>query len=175
MKRPLLIIGILLLLGAVVNVAVAWGCALAVTDYQRARWLRPDRVNPQVSPADLTVFYAMGSEFVLPLGMGGHHPFQSPERVDRTHWDWSVLRKGGPEEPNVFIFAEEARGWPFRCLRCYWERGEIRGGVDLGGGRRAYQLEGGVRVSLDFPNARILPLIPIWPGFATCCCLPRTA
>ncbi len=33
MKRPLLIIAVCLLLGAVVNVAVAWGCALLAPPY----------------------------------------------------------------------------------------------------------------------------------------------
>ena len=163
MKRPLLTIVIFLLLGAVVNVAVAWGCAIAVTDYKRARGVLLEGVNSQPGYA-LLVFWAMGSEFVV--GTGGPLPGHTLERVDPTYWDWSLLRKGGGPEVLSVIIAEEARGWPFRCLRCYWKGGKIRGGVDLGGGRRNYQLENGVQTSISFPNdaPRNLPLIPIWHG-----------
>ncbi len=163
MKRHPLIIAMFLLLGAVVNVAVAWGCAIAVTDYKSARGVRPEVVDPQPRYA-LLVFSAMGSEFVV--GTGGPLPGQPLERVDATYWDWSLLRKGGGPEVLSVIIAEEARGWPFRCLRCYWKGGEIRGGVDLGGGRRDYHLENGVQTSISFPNdaPRNLPLIPIWHG-----------
>ena len=113
MKRRLLTIAIFLLLGAVVNVAVAWGLGIDVTDYKRARGVLPEVVSPQPRYA-LLVFSAMGSEFVV--GTGGPLPDQPLEQLDATYWDWSLLRKGGgPEELSVII-AEEARGWPFRCL-----------------------------------------------------------
>ncbi len=161
MRRRLLTIAIFLLAGAVVNVAVAWGCALAVTDYKRAQGIL---LREGSTPGDaLLVFSAMGSEFV----QATEGPFLSQhlERVEATYWDWSVLRKGGRPEVTYAIDAEEASGWPLRCLRCYWKRLEIHGGVHLGGGRRDYQRENGFD-GVSFPNARILPLIPIWHGFA---------
>ncbi len=57
MKRPLLIIAVCLLLGAVVNVAVAWGCARWP---RYANWISPDedlQVLPSSRDADIDMLW----------------------------------------------------------------------------------------------------------------------
>ncbi len=73
MKRPLLIIAVCLLLGAVVNVAVAWGCARWP---RYANWISPDE-DLQVLPSsrldvDIDMLWesrALGVEIRVFVGM----------------------------------------------------------------------------------------------------------
>ena len=145
MKRHLLIIAVFLLLGAVVNVAVAWGCALWVP-YSKTPELQllgelPDQVSLYYVDQNLElqlagelpslvafdVFQSFGSEYVhSALGDRAGYYTSSDDHV-YLEWprraDWSQGRTRGPMKHDWTsgIKAEEARGWPMLSLSWhYW-------------------------------------------------------
>ena len=155
MKRPLLIIGIFLLLGAVVNVAVAWGCATWVDIgatplvtglsssepprfhfFLRAR-LGASRFTHMFHEEWITV----GNERLVPR----------PEVIP----SWMGLNISNT---SGFYRIEDARGWPALAMRCtVWKVGEGVGGIPLAPN---------MLHKTACEAIRSLPLRPIWPGFA---------
>ncbi|MEE9128822.1 MAG: hypothetical protein V3T84_02305 [Phycisphaerales bacterium] len=175
MKRWLAKLVVFLLLGVVVNVAVAWG--LSVLLIGRAE---PDMqyIERRDGSADLEpwgVIRACGIEGVY---VGFHfeiegwlgrwlHPKIDPQV--RPRLDWSTLRSGSLEEArrlvDAGVFGEVGAGWPLKCLG-YRVRVLEPDNVDSA---IAYDwglpVERGLSEPIDLLG-RILPLRPIWLGFA---------
>jgi hypothetical protein len=163
MRRLAIKLLVFLLLGAIVNVAVAWGCALfsplrsvadRIADASASEgiwWKNTFANNSNAYPAAVLRHSSVGLDSITMLGNGKSKGF----RDSRFEKVWRV-----------------AGGWPSRGLS--GERFEQDVTLDailaptcaLNSGTHAWA------VSVDYskrfrPGAyRILPLRPLWPGFA---------
>ncbi|MCH8824059.1 MAG: hypothetical protein IH984_11190 [Planctomycetes bacterium] len=163
MKRFVFKLAIFLLLGAIVNVVVAWGCAL---------WSKPYAKESAVVLASddsgfpfyyVTEYKSFGAKVNTVHGSAGEHFFGIPESpylfdllprwIDQT--DFRKFRI------NTF----DARGWPMQSL---WSALEDYNYVNS----PECQVHGGLRVGQSQVEAGwrqvplTIPLRPIWPGFA---------
>ena len=142
MKRRLLIIAICLLFGAVVNVAVAWGCAASIrrpytwidtTGFQVAVRRVWDKYSPREGPLP-------DSNHVVITGRG-----------------WSYMGIGGGRPGDQFLVAELKVGLPLRTLQCGMYRSyKDKQTITFNGWRR----------KRTTPPPLYLPYEPVWPGFA---------
>ena len=181
MKRRLTKLVVFLLLGAVVNVAVAWGCALLIDLHLYVG-------SPSFSGFSLEKI-ASGHYWVVAANerCGGailRSFVESPEQhsmAEEVHWRWAEgaprLRLPSWSRAAIpkFDSAVNRRqgqvvkgfGWPWLSLWVSFH--EIRPSGTTGTTKVAVERWTGLAVSsgaklLDPPKA--LPLIPIWPGFA---------
>ena len=183
MRRRIFIAAIFLLAGAVVNVAVAWWCAMtsfsahteqAIAVYDSTIW-QVDRISRTgavvfvsvwsrgrtVGPSRLTAQQVRGSGF-----------FEADPAELLA--DWTRIVSPTPEFESGEVSREtqavSARGLPMLALWCETTRrgaGRIRGGFDTGSlplnhWRWLKRIPGGSFLA----NPRVLPLRPLWPGFA---------
>ncbi len=181
-KRCLYKLVVFLLLGAMVNVAVAWGLAVSI-DLSAAP-ISAEGVSSADPPAWSFVSYrrpgvwsifaaaATREEDVrvgmFSSGLGAadsffHHSY--PYRQPIPEWlpTWSCVRiRPSARFPKIEMVIEEARGWPLLSLKYekYWH-----GGVP-------YPADWGIELwrhrSAAWSSFAVvaLPLRPIWPGFA---------
>ena len=150
MKRPLLIIAICLLLGAVMNVAVAWAIAI---------WSDPipTRIEffSEVNQSDIESLWQHYAKPGWPSLSGG-------TRLSAAGKTTTKVDASSPA--GFFQLTRYEMGWPGRAMRY----------VDLlwsGGGRppQWVTVEGWhLRDGIDWIGRRtiILPLAPVWSGFA---------
>ncbi len=148
MKRRLFKLVLFLLLGAIVNVAVAWECALwsqiAVHwNTSTTRWERlvPDSWPP---PSSESSWRGFGVDI-------------------RQTVSWSPTPKEGKGSSGIsgwFQVDIYRAGWPFRSM----VGDERRGPAPLGGSEQSRIVSFGPQWSNR--GLRSLPLHPIWPGFA---------
>ncbi len=159
MKRHLLIIAVFLLLGAVVNVAVAWGLAARV-DVAAAPPVRglsssePPRIHftlrSRLGASRFT--YSFHDKWVATVR--GERLVPRPEVI--PSWMGSNI-----SNTSGVSRIEDARGWPALAMHCtVWKECEGRA---VWGGIRLAMNRNRRTSSLGF---RSLPLRPIWPGFA---------
>ncbi len=162
MKRAILSIVFFLLLGAIVNVAVAWGCVVCFPIA-----LRPAEITIQEISADYQQVQCIQRAF------------------GRTRETWGeryalpvVIDSGSPFGQRPAVSSWERTGWPLRALYCSISANELAyttdGGEVLGAGRDG-QIDEGIRLSperftvststLPVATWRALPLRPIWLGF----------
>ena len=170
MKRRIVAILLFLLAGVVMNVAVAWGCAM---------WVHYDpRINTMDDVLGFSADTGPAWSYRVRDGRFGAVQVEAT-RVGVTYrpreeaWAmisarleelprWSRARQAPPLTPLRPSFFEQARGWPRVSLRC-----SFSGTVGIGG----FTVEDGIRVRShpDPHSARFqsvaLPLRPIWPGF----------
>jgi len=171
MKRRIIIVAILVLAGAVVNVAVAWWCALtsftaetesAIAVYDSTIW-QVDRI----SRTGAVVFVSVRTRSRGVLTGFGADP---AELLD----EWTGFASPTPEfesgETSRETRAASARGLPMLALRCETTRrgaGQIRGGLDTGAlPLNHWHWLQKTPVGHLLANPRVLPLRPLWPGFA---------
>ncbi len=170
MRRRLLTIAIFLLAGAVVNVAVAWGCIL----WAPVSW--HVRTGPDQWPAPPPEWW---TGHVIGGKSGG------------PGWDIFDARSGRVTAPRVFASLAMDRyraGWPSRSLYAVhlvsrlWRRPDWACGMSLTSMNQfdaaGYQVpadprmdawRGRLKVTFSWPKPRAqrpLPLLPVWPGFA---------
>ncbi len=158
MKRRLLIIAIFLLLGAVMNVAVAWGCAV---------WVDVGAVPPVrgLSSSEPPRF-----NFSLRARLG------ASRFAHRVHEEWIVFVDGYRLEPRPEVVPswmlnppgagkthtiEDVRGLPALAMHCTVRKSYVGRSVPGGGIRLARK-----PFVMLVEGCRMLPLRPIWPGFA---------
>ena len=144
MTRRKLIITVLacLLLGAIVNVAVAWCGA------RYARW----------------PFFGLSARHDITKW-----PIEVPSRSSAKPWVagsrsrlWTITRMGWGNE--AFFIDFYSFGWPARSLQTEtWHNYEIRSGRRLVDHPEPNVWNEGLRVDWGL---KVLPLRPIWPGFA---------
>jgi hypothetical protein len=169
-KRPrrqlLLKLGVFLLLGVVVNVAVAWGCAYWVD-------VAKSTADPSLSESDsprwnFFLYAGFGSirigarahdEYFVSLG--GDRYFV-PRRHLIPSWSRIRLRPNQDQMSEGKFFIEDARGWPFLAMysTLFEKFGDrvIHYGLLL--------LADSPRGTYVTTMVRGLPTTPIWPGFA---------
>ncbi len=181
MKRLAIKLVVFLLLGAIVNIAVAWGCAVRVrvhhtipngshypifTATQLPRWSvywyeRRGAIRYVIDAVD---FEGTQDDLIVSLPSwvdDDGAPIVQPGRLSQID-----------ESPKVY----DARGWPQLSLACQFETGsgpqrgfaiDVHQGVPL---QRVYRGENTPTrpfiVGPDFDYATALPLRPIFPGFA---------
>ena len=162
MRRRLLILAVFLLTGAVVNVGVAWGCAVSIRLSMPASppvWavLREVAPDGRWHSWGIERIKLRGALFFVSFSRSQQHrPDPSTDlRPDELAPSWGQLRT----PPDHAVRWLQAFGWPVVSL---WRDYD-------GSNRRMPQLLHGLRVTflgLDgyFPEA--VPLNPIWPGFA---------
>jgi hypothetical protein len=174
MRRCVISIGWLLLVGAVINIAAAWGCEVwidaapcAWRDFacQRDREL-PWRGYRWSQPGAMCVAEVLGESSIA--GEVSAFPMSSnvmPHWLEARAIDADDL---AASDGRVTYVLSDARGWPFlsmwsRQQRTEWPR--VPNKVEL-------RINGGVDPSLPsifFLNkswSRCVPLRPIWTGFA---------
>ena len=166
MKRHLLIIAIFLLLGAIVNVAVAWGCAaFAVLDKQ-ASFFVADRPGSSSVPFLVMVHRRSGfglDQVVYPPteALDGLRAGVQHTRPDLPRWAlW-------PREPVDKTILYVAAGWPMVSLWSERRQGPV---FPLSGALPLATVTSGC-IEIPWPHRRdgtpyLLPLLPIWSGFA---------
>ncbi len=138
MKRRLLIIGIFLLLGAVVNVAVAWGIAA---------WGRPH--TPFGDPPTRLAAQRIWDRYA----MEGWPPFNGYN--SGTNWGWTAVSawsSGG----DYYHLGQVRVGSPIRTFQYGWY---------YDGGYPYERVLFNGWLARSEPRL-ILPYEPIWPGFA---------
>ncbi len=172
-KRRVTKLAVFLLLGAIVNVAVAWGCAAWVDSSQSGM---SNKFAVMATPQDLLWFVssesARGAERVYSQRMA--HSYVNPTETATSPLDlipsWSTISHeidlAGPEVFEIQI--QDARGWPMLSMRCTFLRagaipGPITGREVVGG----YELppRSWTRGLIPTTKLRALPYIPIPFGF----------
>ena len=153
----MLTILILMLAGAVLNVAVAWGCALLVPlGDEHGQWAveqHPEHDRWLVLP-----FQRAGAVFVMSLP----HTLGDLIKTERRPAD--LLPFWFPKHDLGSIQFADARGWPFVSLWCSYEEINsslvmtVVGGLDPG-------LRRWTKGDWVFSYPRGLPLRPIWRHF----------
>ena len=162
MKRATVRIVLFLLLGAIINVAVAWGC---VVFFPIA--LRPGEITIKEISADYLQVQCVQQAF------------------GRTRETWGeryalpvVIDSGSPFGQRPAVSSWERTGWPMRALYCSTSAHELAYTTDHGEVLTAGsegQIDEGIALTperfsvstspLPVSTWRALPLRPIWPGF----------
>lgn len=131
-----------LILGAIVNVAVAWGCAGWLTDTSQVHLhYFPGFVPPIATTPDASEVRYRYEELGFDL---------------TDFWSWESTGGDGGRFYNI-----EA-GWPWRSV------GATAGGVKKLRPNSSYAFaEGGILLSSKYSigSTRVLPFRPLWPGF----------
>jgi len=162
-RRRLITVVVFLLLGAIVNVAVAWGCAVLVDPEATDRIDRGVNISGK---AHWEVFRnrSFGTERVTSI-LFLHEIAAGKATADDILPKWcrseavAAREEMLPFPPSTGpIF--QARGWPFVAISQRFVRSQsdhsISNSIDLG----LPDFAGNSR------SPRLLPLGPIWPGFA---------
>jgi hypothetical protein len=170
MKRRIFKVCLFLLLGAIINVAVAWFFAISCDmPVMEKRWQETVHDNVGHIVEFRTARAARGWRsiwYASPATEGDRRARSSPEPVDLPYWfpehaQPLDLLAGAPFNSQLWA---QAYGWP--CLTVYWSRPydsrgsqwSVHNGIDL--------------TNVPFQRAsgnewpRVLPLGFIWPGFA---------
>jgi len=183
MKRWLVRICVFLLLGAIVNVAVAWSIAVGDSAKPGRRWWQGRGAS--------YVEYGEWEYVVFSSGWGPGRSRAScrwhgidaimdvsfPADIDpppleslAPEWARPTLPRVTDSRTAIHERIVDLRGWPCACLiaQCHSLRETSRGGLskeyrELVG---AIQLQDRTGVPRDSASPRMLPLRPIWPGFA---------
>ncbi len=166
MKRRLLII---LLLGAVVNVAVAWGCA-AWVDVLSPDWEYGSRYLPSAGEQLSVRRWKRAGATLISVTRerresGSRGP--TPEQLYPTWIDSKVSDEYASGLARFNTRWLDGRGWPRLSMWCELE---VRPGTKL----QVTHIRGGKEISLPPHNLHVhpllrgiaLPLLAIWPGFA---------
>ncbi len=188
MKRRLLIVAVFLLAGAVVNVAVAWGCALwsplpppermrGPTPADRAWWQEHARTGITPEPLLLSMTEAFGSDYRLLTGAredAGIH-------VRVQLYDDGLVQTfeftSGQSNPNPWDQSLRAQaGWPLRSMAGErWQAAApfnalkpVVHALALPPGPEAVHVAAIPiqRSTAGGAQHRLAPLRPLWPGFA---------
>ncbi len=158
--------------GAIVNVAVAWGCAGFSTQPQRATtsaWRAPATRTDVAWQVDQ--YQRWGVVRVVAFPQAPRHNRTLDVDAPGIYPAWSGLPEGLYDDwsPNgpVWMIVEGA-GWPCFALRSTWHSDWLGAPVSNAGWSHAWGLPPGsvVRGGMTYGTPRALPLRPIWPGFA---------
>ena len=175
MKRRLFKLAVFLLLGAVVNVAVAWGCGIfavrvpggasrfVIWDVweivhptrQDLEWLNRSGWQPRPEDEDFT--WKAASREISGFGL-----------TRKGFFDYPTLKPGrGRGYSSPLFVIRDRTGWPFRCLQA--EKWLVKD--SFGRQYQARYAVATVPVSYQWSawaitDTRLLAILLIWPGFA---------
>lgn len=179
MKKPIQKILLLLISGALTNIAVAWGCAFWIMIApSNGKW--QDYQWPSGAYHTGISVYSGAGRTVICCYYGPPYDAASPIRPspepfpDNSMPVWSCAYRAAEtkrtllagREAMKLIVVDVGQGWPClaMCHRYMIDRTQLTandGKVEVLSG-----LEVETRVDGIWPDPRILPLRPIWPGFA---------
>ncbi len=185
MKRRLFKLIVFLLLGAIVNVAVAWGCVFLPELYYGQPNLRNDKKGFTRHVSGFSDWY------VKSWGASGFSNVYSywtnrkisdlveyiaipDEQAESALPDWAGFgypTETYPPATPFIVRIVEARGWPSLAL---WSGHDVVGFPPAGASvensvsiTNGYLLHGErTRPFPEWAEIHVLPLAPIWPGFA---------
>ncbi len=168
---------VFLLLGAIVNVAVAWGCAafisLAMTNYKGQGFSAADTPCWMVWR-----FEGRGATTVIhqEVNAATFASYLSNNSINPT-LAFSGMRAPPSAETAIStrVWIADARGWPMKSMWCEYSSYQFRVNMGPRGTRRppSGEIHGGIWLSNTESTElfvatlrRTLPCRPIWPGFA---------
>jgi len=165
---------VFLLLGAIVNVAVAWGFALWVDPTEAHYQFGVDRTQPWLWT--LARFDALGTTLLF-SNRGPDHGAKFPTtgaspRQSAPTWSGLVqpLSDFGGELITDEYRLVDGRGWPVRALTLYCTALRLEGSTAPAISKRwLIDLDPSMSSPIDWggwATFRRLPLRPLWPGFA---------
>ena len=178
MKRRLLKLVVFLLLGAIVNVAVAWGSLYWPYLYHTAPNQQIGHTLNGPGFSDWYVYTSSSSGFgkATSRWLNGIFTFKGVSDRDPAESvlpDWAGFAyPNGTYPPNIYVIRiVDARGWPFLA---FWSGREVDGsspaGATVGNSisiTNGYLLPGERNMPYShYSDARILPFAPIWTGVA---------
>jgi hypothetical protein len=178
MMRHLLKAAALILIGAAISVAVAWGCALwcdcraghpciaCVGIGGEPWWIGVDRwrgfgtnihdtrtaIRPRATGEAILSDLAFSS---APLATG----YLWDDPLPRLDVSWSRLGIGAHDQGRDLVLGEQANGWPARCMWAGihgYHAAPLRNALALSTRR--------TELGDSFTDQRLLPLRPIWRG-----------
>lgn len=154
-----------LVMGAIVNVAVAWGCTILPPRYEPTSpvWSHEGAIRWQTT---VRSGFGVTSVSAVPTDdYWGVLPMREPEAAATGAWripSWSRTRNVPPQsvmnDPMHPWRIEFGCGWPCRSGQAI---AETSGGKNLG-----WRAVSGRMLDPTPGSLRMLPLHPIWPGFA---------
>jgi hypothetical protein len=164
---------VFLLLGAILNVAVAWGCAIGLNStVGKSSVLKKALASgtwwaQSSSRAGACVYVIIRDDTGATTRIGlGHAPDDLLPWCCKTAFESRVETKEASHEYRTI----DTRGWPFTCMwseRLQWlsTRGSVNAEAVMGGIPYVTPVRkrGIIRYKED---ARTIPLRIIWPGFA---------
>jgi len=158
MRRWLLKLVLFLVFGAIVNVAVAWACAayvnIDVSDSPQV--FRLSTTDWEVSRG--TAFGSEAIGYIAFIARGDRAISPQVPNIPR----WSGLpNRPDRMDPMLMPWASDARGWPMYSMSTRYYRGASPQSASI--------ITDGLFVRpslLGVSGRRVLPLRPIWPGFA---------
>jgi hypothetical protein len=164
MNRRLIKLGLLLIAGAILNVAVAWGCVLALEANHRPRHgggaIEEQREGEKVKWEFMywdrgCVYIVWWLSTTMPIE---RVPFQ-PRPI------WSIPPELTPDQLDEYHgwhFVELAAGWPALSMK---SEGGCSGPFAY---RKGSFVNVGIQVGeiIQWRRQTVLPLLPLWPGFA---------
>ncbi len=176
-RRTLLVLVTCLLVGALLNVGVAWitGCFVQYKDAvgsSTAMTDDPVRIDPytgdRVGPPGVSalLYRGLGAEYIVVTVVEWTRvddPVVRPP-MSRLWPRWGPLSRRTPRDvfenpPRNQRLGYAARGWPMRSMWCELEQGThgpLRGGIPMGQSHTP---------NTFIVTQHILPLFPAWPGF----------
>jgi hypothetical protein len=172
MKRRMIQIVVLLLLGAIVNVAVACGSAI-IQPWPRV-WApafeRDNSFGPGFCDWEIRVWQGAAWSRVLSRWTIGR-PVTSIDELDTFGVEvlpsWARTTRPRSSDATDVLHFIEARGWPRLAMRSEWQTtgsgGIVFGVVEITSG---YRVSTDRSIPWDVENPRVVPVDPIWPGFA---------
>ena len=170
MKRRLFNLVLFLFLGAVVNVAVAWGSSVLIGFEETINDIRAHRSTP-VGSWNIETFHRFSAfrvEWARYRKLTPNNYFSGGPLPENLVPIWIKYDPKLNENRKFEFWAAEARGWPLLIL---WSKTAIWYKA-LDGTRHHLPTESGIELSLSpFKGGmaiipKVLPLRPIWPGFA---------
>ena len=160
MKRRLFKLVVFLLLGAIVNVAVAWGCAawseppvfdaFLTADLRRQKWETEER-RPQLKSDQLWIVRAYRSMGLWVIVIRHQPPERRLLHVHRAGWPMPAFegRANNPKRGKAgqIIDASYFAAFPLPT-------------------KKTAPGTAAVSDPMIWRSGRVLPVLPIWPGFA---------
>jgi hypothetical protein len=160
-------IALLLLAGAVVNVAVAWGIALLADDAAPFPLTSGLITHADGTRSVATRLRCPGTSILIgdPVRITDVHASETWPALELP--DWARGPRSGPvpdRDPGSWL--EYARGWPLLTLACgpYAEPGWHVGPTDLSGHVVGWGVVVHRRGLGGRAGVRVLPLRPVWPA-----------
>ena len=163
MKRRISKLLLFLLLGAIVNVAVAWGCVLSLppmVDIPMREVTDTSRVIPQEEVVELLRNHFHHSGIRMGDDVGGYGE-------EQRHFGWKAVRAGWLGDNLNFDYHTKLGGWPAYSLKGWLEWDDRKTPEYKSHDSGALMLpewtmpEEGPRRLIEY-----LPWHPLWPGFA---------
>ena len=159
--------------GAIVNIAMAWGCAAWVDiGATEARGGLTDFTGPQWL---IVIYERPGATRIMTRPRWFARDYNPRAKLPGRVPYWSQARKQpDPRErdqlyaPPTFLRLEFATGWPLRSMMWYTNTTDAawNGGPNDKRPRWSIELPRGPARRRVYLERRSLPLLPIWPGFA---------